>query len=62
MDEVMYLIFGGGQYDSDGIDIIGYVRGESAAQSICRRLNAKNNFAGYEYKYMEIDDLSKEDQ
>ena len=59
MDGVLYLIYGSGTYESDGIDIIGYAKDEETPKSICSRLDESNKLPGYRHTYMEIDDLAK---
>lgn len=57
MNGVLYLICGSGMYESDGIDIIGYVLDEEAAKAACARLKGNNQIQGNTYTYTEIAQL-----
>lgn len=59
MDEAIFLVFASGAYESDGIEVAGYARGEDAAKAICDSLNEKRWTDSIQYDYMELEDLTK---
>lgn len=59
MGDTVFLIYASGEYESDGMELTGFVRDEETAKAVCERLNKKSWTQSIEYGYMELDDLSK---
>lgn len=59
MGDTVFLIYASGEYESDGMELAGFVRDEETAKAVCERLNKKRWTQSIEYDYMELDDLSK---
>lgn len=59
MGDTVFLIYASGAYESDGMELTGFVRDEETAKAVCEKLNKKRWTQTLEYGYMELDDLSK---